>query len=709
MPSDLLFELGCEEMPVGPLQETAAAWRETLPGLLRGLRLKHGEMWVSRTPRRLVLHVGGVADTQEPLCERRRGPAAKVAFDAEGRPSAAAEGFARSAGVDVEDLVVESDEQGEYVWAVSKQPGRPAKEVLPAALERQLVRNLVLGKSMRWGSGELRFVRPIRWIVALLGPEVLPVEIDGLKAGRLTFGHRFLAPGPFELKDASQYRSAIEELGGVVVDAGTRAEAIEAELVRVAREAGFRPVFAVGERPFLEVIDLVEAPHVVLGSFEAEHTRLPREVLATAMESHQRYFPVEDGQGRLAPGFLVVHNGDPARGDAIRRGHERVLKARLADAGFFFDEDRKRPLAERIDDLKGIVFQERLGTMYDKAVRIEALAGALAELLGEPNDICIAARRAALLAKADLLTDMVGEFPDLQGVMGREYALLDGESPTVAEAIFEHYLPRGSDDDLPKTRAGALVSIADKIDTIVGCFAAGLIPTGSQDPYALRRQALAILRIAIEQELKVEVPWLVERALSGHMSFIVRPTEGSDAKSAPHASELVRRQVESFLSDRLRTYLVPVYGYDRVDAVLSRGIGEPAGTLRRIKAVAAFMETPGADDLLIGYTRAKNLADPGVGAEPETGLMGDAERALFDAVIKTDREIGQALERGDFEAALGTLAALRGPVDTFFDEVLVMDEDEGLRANRLRLLNRVVAVFERLADLSRIVVAGPSL
>lgn len=700
MARDLLFELGCEEIPARSVDLGIEQLARTAERMLEDLRIDRGTIEANGTPRRLTLYVRDVADRQLPLRQRRRGPAAKAAFDEHGDATKAAEGFARGQGVPVETLLVETDDQGEYVWAVKEEPGAAVLEVLPRALAR-LVAGLSFPREMRWGGGGLRFVRPVRWIVAMLGPDVVPVEIDGLAAGRTTYGHRFLVSEPLELADAGDYVEALSERGLVTLDRSTRAEAIRRELIEAASQRGWGPVL--DDPPFSEVVNLVEAPHVVLGSFSDRYAGLPREVLVTAMESHQRYFPVEDADGRLAPGFLVVHNGDPERADEIRRGHERVLQARLADADFFFAEDRKRPLADSVEQLEELVFQERLGTVRAKAARVSELSLALAHDLGAGEAVAGAAARAGLLAKADLVTDMVVEFPTLQGVMGREYARLDGEPDSVADAIFEHYLPRYTDDAVPGGEVGAIVSIADKMDTIAGCFGVGLVPTGSEDPYALRRSGIGIVRIADEKGLVFGLDALVERAIAGYGDVL-----GGDAAREAHGDGGdTKGRIGAFMVERVRSYLnARGFAYDRIDAVLASGVDGIVYAVRRAAALTDFMASPGADDLLVGFTRAANLSKRALGIEVDEAILDDAERALLGATEEARRLRDEALGLDDYPAALETLAALRAPVDRFFEDVLVMDEDPVLRENRLRLLNRLLAVFEPLADFSRIVAAG---
>jgi glycyl-tRNA synthetase beta chain len=693
MPADLLFEIGCEELPARSVDLGIEQLRTGGEAMLEQLRLAHGRVWASGTPRRLVLYVSDVADMQETASTRRRGPAAAAAFDAEGNPTKAAIGFAAGQGVTTDSLIVEEDGQSSYVWAVAEQPGREAAAVLPEALSA-LLAGLAFPKSMRWGMGSVRFVRPVRWIVALLGPDLLELELDGVSSGCVTSGHRFLAPNVIEIPEAAAYMRLLADTGQVMLDHDARADAIAGQCAAAAEAAGWRPVM--DDPPLSEVVNLVEMPHTLLGRFKEEHVGLPREVLVTAMESHQRYFPVEDAAGTLAPGFLVVHNGEATAAETIVRGHERVLQARLSDAEFFFAEDTKRPLGDRVEDLKRLVYHERLGSVYEKARRVAGIADALAKALGAPTKLTQDVVRAAMLAKADLVTDMVIEFPKLQGVMGREYALRSGEAAEVADAISEHYLPKGPSDPLPQTEAGRILSVADKTDAVVSGFAAGFAPTGSEDPYALRRQGLGIVRIAVEERMPVGPRMLVDAALAQMTEGLA----GLDLEAAGKAAE-------DFLIDRFKSHMTAKsFRYDRIDAVVASGIDDLGKAHDRVIAITAFLDAPDADDLITGFTRARNLCAPELGADVNPSLMTPPELALLEAVETAKGASEAALAAGDYPSALEALAGLRAPVDQFFIDVLVMAPEEDLKKNRLRLLNRLVAVFEPIADFSRIVQDG---
>ncbi len=686
---ELIFEIGAEEIPSSPLYAAIGQLKADTEAALAAARLGFGVVDVFGSPRRLVVRVTDLAEQQADHTERVKGPAIKAAFDAEGDPTRAAEGFARSKGVDVAALERVEDEAGAYVYAVIDEPGRPAADVLPALLGG-LVAGIDWPKSMRWGSGETRFSRPVRWLLALFGDEVVPVGFAGLAAGRTTFGHRFLAPGPVEVASAAEYAAAVA--GALVTfDHAERAAVAREGIDAAAAAHGARAV--VPEKVFAEVVNLVEHPTVGVGRFDEEFLEVPREVLETAMQSHQRYFPLEDADGRLLPAFVVVHNGDPGRTEAIVAGHERVIRARLADAAFFYAEDLARPFASYVDDLERIVFQEKLGTLGAKVARIEALTARLASLAGVDEARTAEAVRAAHLCKADLVTHVVIEFPSLQGVMGRYYAAAAGEPAGVAEAIPAHYQPRFAGDALPATVPGRLVSVADKLDTMCGIFAAGMAPTGSADPYALRRGALGILGIVLDG-LDLTLADAIDAALDGYADSDAVAFDRAETAAA--VSAFVTGRFEGVLRDR-------GHAYDTVAAVLAVAADDPADALARCEALTAMRaESDVMEDLSVAFTRAKNLARPELGIDADPALMTAEETALAAALATAGETAAGALADADYPALLATLASLRAPIDAFFDSVLVMDPDERLRDNRLRLLNRFVSLFERFADFSRL-------
>lgn len=690
MARDFLLEIGTEEIPArllsGALEELAAVTEK----FLAEERLLFEDVRTFGTPRRLAVRVFGLAAHQSPLIQEVKGPPCKAAFGADGRPTRAAEGFAKNHGVRVEDLVVRRVGNTDYVYAVKEEPGRPTVEVL-RELAPRLVTSLSFPKSMRWGDYDLKFIRPIRWLVALYGEDVIPFTLAGVRADRYTYGHRFLRPGPHALAEPGAYVDTLRA-AFVLVNPAERRSEVWRQVQDVAAAAG--GTVLPDEELLDEVTNLLEYPTAFCGRFPAEYLELPPPVLTTPMREHQRYFPVYGPDGRLMPLFIGVHNGTAEHIDTIRAGNEKVLRARLADARFFYLEDLKQPLAERVEQLKKIVFMEEVGSLYDKTARLEALAGYLAGVLGLDPDDKNRAVRAAHLCKADLVTSMVYEFPELEGVMGREYALQGGEDPVVARAIYEHYLPRGAGDELPETLPGKVLSLAEKADNLVGCFGLGIVPTGSQDPYALRRQALGMCRLLLEAGLHLDTGDLFRRAY--------RLYEG---KLKIGEEELVTRLGE-FVVQRLRgLFAERGLPADVVEAVLAADAGDVRDAWERARALAAFRHAPAFENLYTAFTRAHNLAKGAADGRIDPALFEHpAESELFGAYRETAARAEPLLAARRYDEALEVMSALRGPVDRFFDAVLVMTEDRAVRENRLALLRRVAGLVRKVADLSRLVV-----
>lgn len=688
MSVDLLVEIGTEELPARFVDGALEQMRDVAVKQLAELRLSYERLEVAGTPRRLALLVFGLAEKQDDLVREMKGPSAKVAFDESGAPTKAALGFARGQGVAVEDLEVRETDQGPYVFAVSREEGLPASAVLTQWLP-EFVTSLHFPKSMRWGDGSLRFGRPIRWLVALLDGQVLNVSVEGVAAGNVSRGHRFLAPEPVVLTGPSEY---VEQMRAayVIVDAAERTAVVRDEVRKAAAAHGAQALE--DEDLVAEVANLVEWPTAVVGSFDESYLRLPRLALITPMREHQRYFPLVDDAGRLLPQFITICNGPRDDLDVVRRGNEKVLAARLADAQFFYDEDRRVPLADYVARLKDVVFQEQLGTVYEKMERIRKLAAMLAEMAGADEATRQTVARGAYLAKADLVTQMVYEFPELQGVMGREYALLSGEGEAVADAVLEHYLPRFSGDELPSSLAGAILGIADKLDTIVGCFGVGLIPTGSQDPYALRRQALGVVRIVNAFSLDIDL----DEALAVAVQAYGGRFDNEDG---------LIQSVLDFFRQRMRGMLIEQgVRHDLVEAVIGVGVEDVAGVFARAEALAAFSESPEFEALVTAHERAANLASKGDTDEISAELFQtDAERDLFAqiGVVRERLDVLVAAER--WSDALAELAGLRPYVDRLFEDVMVMAPEEDLRRNRLALLRRTVKLFEVVADFRAVV------
>lgn len=686
---DLLVEIGVEEMPAHFMPGTLEQLKDMAAKGLEGARLNYSELRTYGTPRRITLYVTGLAVLQKDLALKVRGPSAKVAFAADGSPTKALEGFARGQGVAVADIIQEEDNGVPYVFAHRVENGRPARDVLPELL-MAWINALSFPKPMRWGWGDMRFARPIRWQLTLFGSEVLPLPLEGTPYGNTTRGHRFLVPEEVVVTEPGQYLTVLEQ-AYVIVDQDRRRQLIWRQVTELAASQGGY----VQEDPDLleEVTYLVEYPTALYGKIDEKYMDLPAEVLITSMKEHQRYFPVLDKKGKLLPGFIAVRSGTAQHLDIVRAGNEKVLRARLDDASFFWKEDQKTTLDEQREKLGKVVFLEKLGSVKDRVDRLEQLTAWLADHLLADASVKSKAQRAAYLAKSDLVTMMVYEFPELQGRMGEKYALLAGEDQTTAQAIREHYQPRFSGDELPQSREGTLVALADKIDAITGCFALGVIPTGSQDPYALRRQAQAICLIAMEGKLPLSLSALVEQAYKLY----------ADNFQLDRTLAQVQGDVRDFFAQRLRFLLSEAgVSYDVIDAVLTAGHDIPAEVSKRAMALTAFRKQADFGALLTAYTRAANLAQKGQGGEVRTDMLREqAERDLWSGILQARERIAAAGD--DYGTAFQTIARLRPAVDSFFDAVMVMAEDPEIRQTRLALLAAVVALMDGIADLGKIV------
>jgi len=691
---DYLLEIGVEEIPARFLDPALAQLKENAAALFTELRLPYKSLGVYGTPRRITLYVEGLAVNQQPLEIEVKGPAVKVAYKPDGTPTRAAEGFARSQGVSLEELVQKTVGHVEYVFAVKKEAGRPAAEVLPEAAVR-LISSLHFPKPMRWGSLEVRFARPIRWIVSLFGQEVVEFEFAGLRAGRMSYGHRFLTREPVSLLSPQEYFDKMRR-NYVLVDTEERRQQTWQQIQEQARAVG--GIVEKDEDLLNEITNLVEYPTAVVGSFNEAYLQLPKEVLVTSMREHQRYFPVLATDGSLLPKFIAVKNGTPEHLDIIRAGYEKVLQARLADADFFFREDIKKPLSDKVPALKKVVFQESLGSIYDKVIRVGELADTLCKWLGAEEKERQDTLRAAYLAKADLVTNMVFEFPELQGIMGREYAVRSGEGESVATAIFEHYLPRYAGDRLPETLPGKILSLADKIDNIVGCFAIGIQPSGSQDPYALRRQALGISHIILDSGIELSLDKLIETAY--------RFYEGKVKLKVP--LEKVKDDVTDFFKQRLRSIFSDQgYSYDTIEAVLAVDFDVFHLTNLKLQALHDFRQNPAFGSLLTAFTRANNLSKNSSASSVDPNLLEDAsEKNLYASLLAVKQKVDEGKAIKDYRSILLAIATMQEPLDVFFNSVMVMVEDEKIRTNRLALLAELAGLVKQVADLSKIVVEG---
>jgi glycyl-tRNA synthetase beta chain len=687
----LLIEIGTEEMPARFVTGAAEQLKEKVTGWLEFQRIPFHNVTLFETPRRFAVMVEGVGIQQKDIDEELRGPGKKIAVDDQGNWTKAALGFARGKGVSPENLYMKEMGGVEYVFVRKHEKGRPTAELLP--LLKETISSMSFPKNMRWGSYDLKYVRPIRWLVALFGNEVIPFEITGVQASNVTRGHRFLgqevsieSPEEYAAKLAEQY---------VIVDPQERQEKILQQIHSLEAEKGW--TIPIDEGLLDEVVHLVEYPTVLFGNFEQEYLEIPKEVLITSMREHQRYFPVVDKEGQLLPHFVTVRNGDEQGLDIVAKGNEKVLRARLSDARFFYEEDQKMEINAALSRLETVVFHEELGTIGDKIRRFEKIAAQIAEeiQLGqqEKNQL----NRAAAICKFDLVSHMVYEFPELQGIMGERYATLAGEDEGVAKAIFEHYLPRYAGDQLPATKVGALLSIADKLDTIVGCFAIGIIPTGSQDPYALRRQATGIVQILLEQNIELSLPSLFELALN------ILEEKGLLKRNATE----IKKDLQDFFTLRLKNLLQEKQvRYDVIDAVLTADSTKVMDVLQRAETLMQWVKRDEFKGVVESFNRVNNLAQKATtDLVDEQYIAHEAEEQLWKAFQSVKNETEALLAQKDYMKALETLATLQPVIDHFFEQVMVMVEDQNIRNNRLGILSSLAKGIFAFADFSKIVFA----
>jgi len=688
--NSLVYEIGVEEMPAAAAAAGVKQLQELAEAKLKNAHLNFSGITVYATPRRLVLIVTNLEPVQAETVQEIKGPPKAVAFDKFGQPTAAAKGFAAAQKVKISDLVVKTVDNKEYCFAVKHIKGRPTKEVLPGLL-REILSSFQFSKSMHWDLPQLRFIRPVRWLLALYNNEIIPFAVGPLKAANITYGHRFLATEKIVIREAAEYRSKVEA-ALVMLDQKKRELMIVNALNKTAKKVSGVPV--VNPKVLSEVVYLVEYPQVVLGRYSETYLKIPQPVIITAMESHQRYFAVQGQKGQLLPYFLVVHNGDPQHNDLITAGHERVLNARLADAAFFFAEDTKTTLASKTQKLKGIIFQEKLGTVFAKAARVESLSLWLAAALNLDSKLQEKLKRAAFLCKADLTSQMVIEFPELQGVVGREYALVDDEDKEVAEAIYEHYLPRFAGDVLPQSTTGQLLAIADKVDTIVGCYLVGLIPSGSEDPYALRRQGLGVIAICEKGKLKLSLRALVKSAIFNYKKHKITVKDEA----------ALTQSIYEFLIGRLKRHLLDKgYAADVIASVLAVKLDVVPDIINRVDLIQAAKGKKELEDVKVAFTRCNNLAQPSLGTDVNTKFFKEKEEAaLYTNILRAEKEVAKYKEKNQEDKALLVLAQLRQSIDQFFDAVLVMAEEPAVRENRLKLLNRCLLLSWQLADFTKL-------
>ena len=684
----LAFEIGVEEIPAFDLDSANKQLEKMVPAAFADARIPYDSIEIHSSPRRLIVMAYSVADATEALVEEYKGPAAKIAFDADGNPTKAAIGFARGKGLSPENLERREVNGTEYVFATKNIPATPVADLLPDVLAG-FITAIKWPRSCRWAAYREYFVRPVRWIVAMLDDVVLPVSFAGAESSNFTMGHRVLAPGKHTVDTAENLLDVIRA-AYVIPTQAERERIIREGVAAIEAETGFTADLPA--KTLLEVVNLSEYPQPLVSTFDEEFLQVPEEIIVDAMLMHQRYFPLYDADGKLTNKFIIVSNGNPECAATIIDGNERVVRARLDDAKFFYEEDLKHPLESYIEKLDKVVFQESLGTVRQKAERLEKLACALSADAQLDAADAADAKRAARLCKADLVTNAVIEFTSVQGVMGSYYAAASGETPQVAQAIGQHYQPRFAGDALPDTTVGKLVALADKLDTICGLFAVGQGPTGSSDPFALRRSAIGIVNM-LEAGLPISLAAAIDESLA---SFA--------AQGVAFDAAAVRAEVVDFFVTRTKVMLRDAgVNADTIDAVLAAGVEEPAVISQRAHALedARANDAETFDNLATAYARANNLRKPELGEDVDDALLTDPERALAGAVATAEQAVAAALESDDFAAALSQLAALRAPIDGFFADVMVMDEDAALRDNRLRLLNRFVAVFANVADFGK--------
>ena len=684
---ELLLEIGTEEIPAGFIPQALMDLESLAKKELEANRIDFNGVKTLGTPRRLVLMLESVSEKQRDEETKKIGPSKQAAFDEKGNPTKAAIGFAKSQSVPVQSLTLVHTDKGEYVSAVKKETGRPTFEVLSFLLPKWVL-SIPFQKSMRWADVSIRFARPIHWILALFGGEVVPFEVGNIQSGNRTYGHRFMHAGPISINDVQSYLQKTRE-AFVIVDPVERKKRIEEGMIREgARVSG---KILKDEELLDEVNFLVEYPVALCGTFDNKFLSLPREILVHSMKEHQRYFPLVDDHGVLLSHLVCLSNIHPKNQEVVVKGNEKVLRARLSDAAFFFEDDLKISLEQRVGQLKKVVFQAKLGTSYEKVMRFKGLALWMTERIDPKLRELV--ERTSLLCKADLVTGMVGEFPKLQGIVGREYARLSREKPEVAEAIYEHYLPGFAGDRLPSSPIGDIVSIADKMDTVVGCFGVGLVPTGTADPFGLRRQAIGIIRIVLEKKYPISLRGLIEESQKQLGEKMERPVEQ------------VKEEVLDFFRVRYQNFLLDKgIPFDVTEAVLSISFDELLDVQGRLDALRKAREWVDFESIVVAFKRAINILK---GSPPKKELNPSlfaetAEQNLYQSFLKARERIGLHLNKRDYSSALLEMTRMKKPIDDFFEGVMVMVEDEGIRNNRLALLDEIGKLFLRIADFSKL-------
>ncbi|NLJ99284.1 MAG: glycine--tRNA ligase subunit beta [Tissierellia bacterium] len=691
MSNKYLLEIGTEELPARLIEGALKQLRDNTDKMLKEERIGYESIKTYSTPRRLVLIIEGLKDEQDTLEESIKGPAKRIAYDDDGNPTKALQGFMRGKNITLEDIYLEEHNGEEYIYGNIVKEGKDTKEVLSNNMAK-IIKSIVFPKSMKWGGKNLRFARPIRWLVSIFNDQIAPFNLEGIEASNITRGHRFLGRGYIEIKSIDEYFDILKD-NYVIVDQNKRKEMIKYASERLVKEKGGNILSDGGLLD--EVTNIVEYPTPIIGRIKEEYLRLPKDVIITPMKEQLRFFPVVSDKGRLLPYFITVRNGNEDHIDIVRKGNEKVLGARLEDAKFFYYDDIERPLEDYIEPLKTIVFQEELGTLYDKTIRVQKLAKKAGDYLEVGEETQKNINRAAYLAKADLATKMVNEFTELQGRMGMEYAKQSGENEIVSTAIYEQYLPRYSGDELPTTTAGALLSIADKLDTISGIFAIGIQPTGSQDPYGLRRQALGIINIILDKRWTLNLGELVDFALYIYV----------DENNLVFDYKSVKEEIMKFIQGRVKNMFMDMgIRYDIVDGVISTGIDDVYDLKIRADKLNDYLNREGLADVLFAFNRVVTLAKQAATDEVKRDLLIEEEEIeLYDAFNSVEEKILNSLDDKEYDRALEQFIVLKDPIDNFFDNVMVMVEDEDIKENRLNLLGKISKTMLMICDLSKLV------
>jgi len=692
--NNVVLEIGTEEIPAQYMENALKDLNRLAKKYLEESSINYKEIKVYGTPRRLILFIFHIKDKQEDIFQKIKGPAYSIAYNKDSQPQKPALKFAQSQGVNVGDLIVEDTKKGKYIFASKSIIGQPTIDLLSQIFPK-IIKGMQFPKSMSWGEKSLRFIRPIRWILALYGNKIIKFNLNGLDSENITYGHRLLAPQKIKISSTQEYFKKLEK-SYVIIDPQIRENIVKTDLKQIIKEINGKKI--INEKQLKEIVYLVEYPNAILGRYDKKYLELPKDVLTVVMEKHQKYFPVFKNKDELLPLFIVIINNSKKYASKIREGNENVLRARLEDAKFFYHEDQKIPLEKRVDKLKNVIFQENLGSLFDKTKRLELLCDYISDSLQVEQKVKKDLLRSAHLCKADLVTEMVKEFPELQGIMGKEYAILSGERKEVAEAIFEHYLPRFSGGRLPLTKSGMILGIADKVDSIIGCFVMGLTPTGSQDPYGLRRQSRGKIAIILKNNLQISLKDIICKSLSLYK-------ENASLELKIDENEIVS-QILYFLKQRVKNiFLEDGIRYDVIDAVLAvDSDGDVVDIKHRIKAIEELYNQPIFGKILNSSSRVLNLSKNSEETEIDRSLLKEkAELCLYHNYENNYPRIKEFISNKEYKKVFNLLGDLCEPVGEFFDQVLVMDKDEEIRKNRISLIKKIGSLFNQVADLSKII------